>query len=411
MGPYWLLPLWVKVNLIAMPMKGYSTLHKAPGLEPQYCVEMCHKTKKKSCLSPTAIVMRTVYTSWNVCLLLSFLLFTSSLVTCLCKTLRICIDKPATNHNFHTYPPPFALGVLSWPTDSLHVPPILRSQSSSAREKVASAWWLHPHIHNFHTWHIGMTTQVQTRFLQGGRFPNSSHVPLLWSHTPCNSEQAWLSGMMGFILRWKLSSIELQSAFKQLATMASASRVLMSEAMLSESDFRYTNHALSLSDDSFDSTTGHRSLTWWGMPSTRTDCGLIISVTCPLLSLLCGVLTHTMSPILHFPCALQGAIDICASQPLVIGGHHVSRCCCRWNTILRCCIIPVDHFWDRTSFPGCNHFYRPVASLYCVISRLHVGVPEPKPYTPLSQELWELLCVTILVCGVGTWRVKLSGQI
>ena len=66
--------------------------------------------------------------------------------------------------------------------------------------------------------------------------------------------------------------------------------------------------------------------------------------------------------------------------------HHVSRCCCRQNTILRHHIIPVDHFWDQTLLPGCNHFYRPAAPLYYAIFRQHIGTLELKPFiwTPPS---------------------------
>ena len=103
------------------------------------------------------------------------------------------------------------------------------------------------------------------------------------------------------------------------SSWASPGRVLMFEAMLSGFVFRYTNHALSseslsLSDDSFDPTTGHRSLTWWGMPSTHTDCGLIISVICLILSLsvhlLCGVLTNTVTNSVFSLCVARSYCDI-----------------------------------------------------------------------------------------------------
>ena len=101
--------------------------------------------------------------------------------------------------------------------------------------------------------------------------------------------------MTGALFLDELSSIELPSASEQLVTVVSIGRVLMSETMLSGSDFRYTNCAqssesLSSSDDSFDSATGCRSLTWRGMPLPRTDCGLIISG-----NILHSKLVHTLS--------------------------------------------------------------------------------------------------------------------
>ena len=67
--------------------------------------------------------------------------------------------------------------------------------------------------------------------------------------------------MTGVLFLDELSSVVLPSTSEQLAMLASAGRVLMTEAMLSGSDFRYINHALSSeslssSDDGFDPTTG-----------------------------------------------------------------------------------------------------------------------------------------------------------
>ena len=185
--------------------------------------------------------------------------------------------------------------------------PILRSQSSSAREKVASDRWLHLHIHNLHASNIGMTTLVQTHLLRGGRIPDSFRAPLSWSHTVQHGAGrfCWallLSGITGALSSDELLSVELLSASEQLAISASADRVLMSEAMLSRSNFRYTNCALSSkslssSDDGFNPTTGSRS-----------SVSLTYTILSLFVHLLCRVLTHTTSPILYFPCALQETI-------------------------------------------------------------------------------------------------------
>ena len=67
------------------------------------------------------------------------------------------------------------------------------------------------------------------------------------------------------------------------------------------------------------------------------------------------------------------------------------------ETVLWCHIIPVDCFWDRTLLSGCNDFYRLVAPLYCAISCQPKGTLEPKPHTPLSQELKKTLYHCLLI--------------
>ena len=109
------------------------------------------------------------------------------------------VSTPAYLHSLWRYQ-------VNWLTHYiLHL--ILRSQSSSAREKVTSAWWLHLYIHNLHAWHIGMTKQVWIRLLRGGRFPNSSHAPLMLHATrgrPPLPGTPPMQNNRGFIVRWIL---------------------------------------------------------------------------------------------------------------------------------------------------------------------------------------------------------------
>ena len=213
----------------------------------------CVTKQKKSCLSLTAMVMRSLHLL--KCLSPSlipalYIEFGNSpmqntthlhrqasyqsqfpcLPTMLARFGGVKSQFPCfggVNHSFHAlgvsitvsmlwgcqsqFPCLLALGVSNRLTDSLHASLILRSQSSSAWEKVVSAWWLHPHIHNLHAWYIGMTAQARNHLIRGGRFPDSSCAPptVVIAHRATRGRPLLLGNPperddRSFVLRWTL---------------------------------------------------------------------------------------------------------------------------------------------------------------------------------------------------------------
>ena len=107
---------------------------------------MCHETKNPVSLSYCRSDTHSLHLS--ECFLLSFQHFTYSLVTHLCKTPHICIDKPTTNQSFCACPPP--LHSTNWLITYTKCALTLESLSSSDDDfdpttGHRSLTWLHPH--------------------------------------------------------------------------------------------------------------------------------------------------------------------------------------------------------------------------------------------------------------------------
>ena len=52
MGHYQVLPLWIKVDLGVMAMKGYFTFSKAPGLKPHHQMQFSAIPRKLDLFDP-----------------------------------------------------------------------------------------------------------------------------------------------------------------------------------------------------------------------------------------------------------------------------------------------------------------------------------------------------------------------
>ena len=157
--------------------------------------------------------------------------------------------------------------------------------------------------------------------------------------------------------------------------------------------------------------TIQRSLTWWGIPSTRMFCGLITPVThthtcirgrAPFIwGLYPDTIVHVVSKLQLFGFNWRECIDTFQSD---LGAmNQVGKSSQRRHITLRGNIVPIDCFCYRALFLCCNPFHALMTPFHNAIIREDMRTTKMHSNLPIHLENpWraccEMLCCYQLAC-------------